>query len=68
MFYLGIDIGSLSCDAVIIDRNAAIVAASVVPTGARNREAIARATDEVLRMAGIGIGARTAMVSTGYGR
>ncbi len=68
MFYLGIDIGSLSCDAVIIDRNAAIVAASVVPTGARNREAIARATDEVLRMAGIGIGAITAMVSTGYGR
>jgi activator of 2-hydroxyglutaryl-CoA dehydratase len=44
MHYLGIDIGSLFCDAVLIDGGSDIVASTVVPTGARNREAIARAT------------------------
>jgi predicted CoA-substrate-specific enzyme activase len=68
MYYLGIDIGSLSCDAVLIDGGSAIVASAVVPTGARNREAIARATDEVLRTAGISRTDIAAVVSTGYGR
>ena len=40
MYYLGIDIGSLSCDAVLLDHNNQILAEAVVPTGARNREAI----------------------------
>jgi hypothetical protein len=52
-FYLGVDVGSLSCDAVLITDEERIVAWSVVPTGARNCEAIARARDEVLRAAGI---------------
>jgi len=43
MYYLGIDIGSLSCDTVLIDGGSDIVASTVVPTGARNREAMARA-------------------------
>jgi len=67
MYYLGIDIGSLSCDAVLIN-GGDIVASTVVPTGARNREAIARATDEVLWIAGITRADITAVVSTGYGR
>jgi activator of 2-hydroxyglutaryl-CoA dehydratase len=37
MYYLGIDIGSLSCDAVLIDGGSDIVASTVIPTGARNR-------------------------------
>lgn len=68
MYYLGIDIGSLSCDAVLIDGGSDLVAATVVPTGARNQEAITRATDEVLQVAGIARREVTAVVSTGYGR
>lgn len=68
MYFLGIDIGSLSCDAVIIDENAAIMAATVVPTGARNHEAIKRATDEVLIVSGLSKDQIAATISTGYGR
>jgi (R)-2-hydroxyacyl-CoA dehydratese activating ATPase len=68
MYYLGIDIGSLSCDAVLIDGGSGIVASTVIPTGARNREAIARATDEVLRKAALSRADIAAVVSTGYGR
>ena len=68
MYYLGVDLGSLSCDAVLLDHEGQIMAASVVPTGARNREAIARATQEVLDMAQISEAEIKATVSTGYGR
>ncbi len=68
MYYLGLDLGSLSCDAVLIDEQGDIVAAAVVPTGARNLEAIERAKAEVLSAAGIGADAVRATVSTGYGR
>lgn len=68
MYFLGVDLGSLSCDAVLLDNNGGVLASSVVPTGARNREAIARATDEVLKIAGITEDQIRAIVSTGYGR
>ena len=68
MYYLGIDIGSLSCDAVVIDEAGSVLGAVVVPTGARNREAIARARAEVLREAGLQESDIAALVSTGYGR
>ncbi len=68
MYYLGVDLGSLSCDAVLLNHEGQIMAASVVPTGARNREAIARATQEVLDMARISEAEIKATVSTGYGR
>ena len=53
MYYLGVDLGSLSCDAVLLGDNGDVLASSVVPTGARNQEAVARAVDEVLKNAGI---------------
>ncbi|MBN1655221.1 MAG: 2-hydroxyglutaryl-CoA dehydratase [Deltaproteobacteria bacterium] len=68
MVYLGIDIGSLSCDAVIIDSGGRILAWTVVPTGAKNLEAIERARREVVTMVGIEPEAIAAVVSTGYGR
>jgi predicted CoA-substrate-specific enzyme activase len=68
LYYLGVDLGSLSCDAVLLDHEGKIMAASVVPTGARNREAIARATQEVLEMARISEAEIKATISTGYGR
>lgn len=68
MHYLGIDIGSLSCDAVIVDGDGQVVASSVVPTGARNAEAIARSKAEALAASGLAEGDIAALVSTGYGR
>lgn len=68
MYYLGIDIGSLSCDAVVIDKDGVITASSVVPTGARNLEAVARVRREVTAGAGISTEKICAIVATGYGR
>lgn len=42
MYFLGIDIGSLSCDAILIDEKKNVLASSVIPTGAKNIESIAR--------------------------
>ena len=50
MYFLGLDLGSLSCDAVLIDEEETILASAVVPTGARNIMAIARAKKEVLEL------------------
>jgi len=68
MHYLGIDIGSLSCDTVVVDDTGRIVAWTVVPTGARNREAITRARAEVLAKAELTQADIAATVATGYGR
>jgi predicted CoA-substrate-specific enzyme activase len=67
-FFLGLDIGSLSCDAVLIDGAGHVVSWSVVPTGARNLAAIERARREVLEAAGVAAEAVGATVATGYGR
>src|SRR4030042_5199066 len=66
--YLGIDIGSLSCEAVLIDEDEKIIASSVVLTGAKNIESISRSIDEVLRIAKISEEDVISKVSTGYGR
>lgn len=68
MYYLGIDIGSLSCDAVLIDGNETVLSTTVVPTGARNIQAVARARREVIQSAGISEENIAAIVTTGYGR
>lgn len=68
MYFLGIDVGSLSCDAVLIDDVKKVVAWSVVPTGVRNLEAIDRAKAEVLNRAKILESEVKAIISTGYGR
>ena len=67
-YYLGLDLGSLSCDAVLIDDRENILATAVVPTGARNLEAIERARAEALAAAGLVPEDINATVSTGYGR
>ncbi len=66
--FLGIDIGSLSCDGVLIDNHGKVLAATVVPTGARNLEAIERVRREILHTARLDEAAVGATVSTGYGR
>ena len=68
MPFLGIDIGSLSCDAVVIDDAAQVLGWAVVPTGARNQVAIQRARAEAVAQAGVADGDVAAVVATGYGR
>ena len=68
MYFLGIDIGSLSCDAVLLDENRNIVSSSVVPTGVKNIEAIAHVKRSVLEKSGIMEQEIKSTVSTGYGR
>ena len=66
--YLGLDIGSLSCDAVIIDDSGQMESWCVVPTGARNLEAINQARARAIEQAGLDPAQVAAVVSTGYGR
>lgn len=68
MYYLGVDVGSLTCDAVIIDGEEKVVAWSVVPTGARNLQAIALARDLALQKAGLAPRQIDGLIATGYGR
>ncbi len=68
MYYLGIDVGSLSCNAVVVDQSGCICARTVVPTGAKNIEAIENVIQQVKKLAKISEGDIGAIVATGYGR
>ncbi|MCP4024663.1 MAG: 2-hydroxyglutaryl-CoA dehydratase, partial [Desulfobacteraceae bacterium] len=68
MYFLGIDIGSLSCDAVLLDEQKQIVSSSVIPTGVRNIEAIETVKKNVLDTSGIMENKIQSIISTGYGR
>jgi len=68
MLYLGLDVGSLSCDAVVVDQQERVKAWAVVPTGARNLESIAKVRAQVLKAAGARPENLGALVATGYGR
>jgi predicted CoA-substrate-specific enzyme activase len=67
-YFAGIDIGSLTCDAVIIDESCRIVSSAIVLTGARSRSAIENAYRKSLDAAGLTNGQVRGLVSTGYGR
>ena len=68
MYFLGIDIGSLSCDAVLIDEKKNILSSSVIPTGVKNIESIARVKKNVLDASKIMEKDIRSIISTGYGR
>lgn len=67
-YFAGIDIGSLTCDTVIIDGAGRIVSLSIVLTGARSRKAIELCYREALDKAGLDAEQVSGLVSTGYGR
>ncbi|MGI6177232.1 MAG: acyl-CoA dehydratase activase [Eubacterium sp.] len=64
----GIDSGSTSTEAVIMDRDNNIVAYSVLSTGAGAAAGAERALTEALNKAGLSRGDLGKVVSTGYGR
>ncbi len=68
MYFLGIDIGSLSCDAIVIDQDKNILSSSVIPTGVKNIESISRVKKNVLDVSGIAEIDIQSITSTGYGR
>ncbi len=67
-YFAGIDIGSLTCDAVIIDESEKMVASAIVLTGARSKNAIETAYKSAIEAAGITSEDVVSLISTGYGR
>ena len=68
MYVMGIDSGSTSTNAVIMDGERNIVASSVVRTGAKSGESARRILGEILEQAGLKREDISWSVSTGYGR
>ncbi len=67
-YYAGIDNGSTSTNAVIIDNNNNIISFAIVPTGVKVAESAQKALDEALNKAGLEIEDISKIVTTGYGR
>jgi len=67
-FFAGIDVGSLSSDAVIVDQAGAIRGWAVTETGAHSTNAAQAALDAALERAGLSQAELAFSVATGYGR
>ncbi|MBF0120707.1 MAG: 2-hydroxyglutaryl-CoA dehydratase [Desulfobacterales bacterium] len=68
MYYAGIDIGSISSDAVIIDKNENIISYNISPTGANSKSAGEKSFDYALKAANLSRDEIKYIVATGYGR
>lgn len=68
MYVMGIDSGSTSTNAVIMDQDKKIAAFSVVRTGAKSGDSADRILQEILKKAGLKREDISWIVSTGYGR
>lgn len=66
--YIGIDVGSVSTDAVLIDESGSILAYSVEKSGFDHKSAIQRVMDDICKKAGIIPEDIKRIVGTGYGR
>ncbi len=68
LYVLGVDSGSTSTDAVIVNSDEHVIASVIVPTGAKASAGAERAIAEVLKQANLTKGDLSLRVSTGYGR
>lgn len=68
MYVLGIDSGSTSTNAVILDENKTIKAFSVIRTGAKSMDSADRILNDILGKAELERKDLSTIVSTGYGR
>ncbi len=66
-YYLGVDIGSLTAKAVVVDQNGAIRDKRILYTGASSRRTMARLRESILEASEFR-GRIRACVATGYGR
>ena len=67
-YFAGIDSGSTSTDAVILDENRRMIAGVILPTGAGAAGSSERALEKALEKAGLHREDIAMVVSTGYGR
>jgi predicted CoA-substrate-specific enzyme activase len=67
-YVAGVDSGSTSTDAVVLDRERRILGSAVLPTGAGAAAGAERALRQALQQAGLSQEALSAVVTTGYGR
>jgi (R)-2-hydroxyacyl-CoA dehydratese activating ATPase len=67
-YFLGVDVGSLSCDGALIDGECRLVASLVLPTGASGKAASETLLQKLVEAAGIGPGQILLTIATGYGR
>lgn len=68
MLSLGIDIGSLSTDAVLLNDKGDILASAVIATGASSKRAAETVYQRILEDYGINKGDIGVIIATGYGR
>lgn len=66
--YLGVDVGSISTDAVLIDKNINILANHIVKSGFDHKAAVRQVVEGVCGKAGIRYKDVNKIVGTGYGR
>ena len=67
-YFAGIDVGSLSTDAVILNEKGGLLGYSILSTGASSTEAAEAALEKALDMAGVHRTQIKKIVATGYGR
>lgn len=67
-YTMGIDLGSTTAKAAIVDADGTMVASAVVQMGAVSRQAVGVAVDRVLEQAGLRPEDIARTISTGYGR
>ncbi len=68
VYVMGVDSGSTSTAAVVVDGEGTVVASVILPTGSKATESARKAIDQVLEKAGISRDQVTLAVATGYGR
>ncbi|MGV9868258.1 acyl-CoA dehydratase activase [Rhodococcus koreensis] len=67
-FVMGVDLGSTTAKAAVVDESGALVGSSVIQMGAVSREAVGRAMDGAMAAAGVSQDDVRRTISTGYGR
>ena len=65
---MGVDLGSTTAKAVVIDRAGEIVSSSTIAMGAVSRAGMQRSVDAALSAAGLSFDDQAGTISTGYGR
>ena len=66
--YMGVDVGSLSTDVVVINESGDVLGSAIIMTGANSSRAAEKAMEEAIGKAGIGLDQVARIVGTGYGR
>ena len=67
-FTMGVDLGSTTAKAAIVDKEGNLLASTVVSMGAVSRKGVQRAIEQALDEAGLTESDIVRMISTGYGR